>query len=338
MFGTSALWVLASEAISGRAARGLSVRFGLESDQLLLTSLVFLFLLGVGFSMLQAISGRPESLNAVMGLPKRATAREEWGIGAAIGWGCVILAVLPMALGGTLHVHFPGGAHAYWMVVVNLATLLVAALAEEVAFRGYPFRRLIAAMGPVKATISVSILFGLGHAFNPDATWISVLITMLAGVLFSVAWLRTHGLWLPWGLHFAWNASMGVLFGLPVSGVTDFSSVVMTRAVGRHWLTGGAYGPEAALFTVPTILIGIAVLVLLTSDYAWEYTRPPIIAAGYPVEVEAPAAHTAMEQEAQARPPALVQILPTTPQNRSVEPQLPTTGTPPPPRPDEAGF
>jgi membrane protease YdiL (CAAX protease family) len=193
MFGTSALWVLASEAISGRAARGLSVRFGLESDQLLLTSLVFLFLLGVGFSMLQAISGRPESLNAVMGLPKRATAREEWGIGAAIGWGCVILAVLPMALGGTLHVHFPGGAHAYWMVVVNLATLLVAALAEEVAFRGYPFRRLIAAMGPVKATISVSILFGLGHAFNPDATWISVLITMLAGVGAALCLEREHG-------------------------------------------------------------------------------------------------------------------------------------------------
>ena len=41
---------------------------------------------------------------------------------------------------------------------------------------------------------------------------------MLAGVLLSIAWLRTHGLWLPWGIHFAWNASIGLLFGLPVRG------------------------------------------------------------------------------------------------------------------------
>ncbi len=45
---------------------------------------------------------------------------------------------------------------------------------------------------------------------------------MLAGVLLSIAWLRTHGLWLPWGLHFAWNASLGILFGLPVSGDIGF--------------------------------------------------------------------------------------------------------------------
>lgn len=336
LFGTSVIWVISSQAIAGRAARGLSVRFNFESEQFLLASVIFLFLLVVGFSVLQAISTQPGSLRAVMGLPKRPTAREEWGVGAAIGWGTVLLAVLPLALAGTLHVHFLSGANAFWMVVVNLATLLAAALAEEIAFRGYPFRRLIDAIGPVGATIALSILFGLVHALNQDATWISVLITMLAGVLFSVAWLRTHGLWLPWGLHFAWNASMGILFGLPVSGLNSFSTVVMTRAVGRHWLTGGSYGPEAALFTAPAILISIVVLVLLTRGYAWDYTHPPIIPAGYAVDVAPPAAHTAMEQESQARPPSLVQILPTTPQTRSVIPQIPTRDTPTPLQVDES--
>jgi uncharacterized protein len=336
LFGTSVIWVIASQAIAGLASRGLSVRFDLDSERALLSSLIFLFLLIVGFSVLGAISSQPSSLRSVMGLPKRPTAREEWGIGAAIGWGSVVLAVLPMALAGTLHVHFLTESHEFWLVAVNMATLLVAALAEEIAFRGYPFQRLIGVIGPVGATVGLSILFGLGHALNPDATWISVLITILAGVLFSVAWLRTHGLWLPWGMHFAWNASMGILLGLPVSGLNSFSTVVMTRAVGRHWLTGGVYGPEAAFFTVPVLLVSIVVLVIVTRNYAWDYTRPPLIPAGYAVDVAPPAAHTAMEQESAAKPQSLVQILPTTPQTRSVMPQPPAPSAPAPSSMDES--
>ena len=239
-----------------------------------------------------------------------------------MGWGIVVVSVLPMALEGTLHVRLWTQPRAFWLAIVNLAAIAVVALAEEVAFRGYPYRRLIQAIGPVGATIAISIVFGLVHMLNPDATWISVLITMLAGLLLSIAWLRTHGLWLAWGLHFGWNASMGVLFGLPVSGITGFSSVVETRAIGRLWLTGGEYGPEAAIFTALVLLVAIGVLVRITRDYAWHYTYEAIVPAGYPMEVAPPAAHTAMEQE--AKPAPLVQILPTTPQSRSVgdEPKL----------------
>jgi hypothetical protein len=112
---------------------------------------------------------------------------------------------------------------------------------------------------------------------------------------------------------------MGILFGLPISGISDFTSIVETRAVGHRWLTGGEYGPEGAAFTAIVLLIGIIILVRTTRDYAWEYTYVPIVAAGYPVEAPVPAAHAAMEE--QARPPAavsLVQILPSTPQTRSV--------------------
>jgi hypothetical protein len=232
-----------------------------------------------------------------------------------------------MAAAGTLHIQFWTQPRAFALLLLNLFTLAVAALAEEVAFRGYTFRRLIEAIGPVAATIVMSLLFGLGHVLNPGATWASTLVTILAGVLLSVAWLRTHGLWLGWGLHFAWNASMGILFGLPVSGINDFASIVQTRAFGRLWLTGGDYGPEGAGFTVIVLMLGIAVLVRLTRDYAWHYTYVPIVAAGYPMEAAPPAAHVAMEQQAQqaqqtqqARPPAaasLVQILPATSQTRS---------------------
>jgi uncharacterized protein len=129
-------------------------------------------------------------------------------------------------------------------------------------------------------------------------------------VLFSVAYLRTHGLWLGWGLRFGWLAAMGVLFGLPLSGSADFASVVATDSTGGLWLTGGAYGPEGAVFTGLVLLAGAIALYPLTRDYAWAYTHEPIVPGGYPMQVQPPAAHTAMEA---AAAPQLVQILGSTP-------------------------
>ncbi len=316
VFGTCAAWFVSSEILAGRAARGLTNHFDFDAGRQLLSSIFLLFLLTIGFSLLNTISHRYSSLRSILGLPKRPTAWEEWVIGAAIGWGIVVLAVIPMALAGALYIHLWIAPRAFWLVLLSLGTFAVAALAEEVAFRGYPFRSLIEAVGPTGATVFMAILFGVVHMLNNNASWTSVLITMLVGVLLSVGWLRTHGLWLPWGLHFAWNASMGILFGLPVSGIIDFSSVIQTRARGPVWLTGGYYGPEAALFTIVAITVGIVVLVRLTRDYAWHYTYTPAVAGGYPMDAPPPAAHIAMEQ--QARPASLIQILPTTPQTRSV--------------------
>ncbi|HEU4635793.1 MAG TPA: CPBP family intramembrane glutamate endopeptidase, partial [Edaphobacter sp.] len=161
------------------------------------------------------------------------------------------------------------------------------------------------------------------------ANSIGVLVALLMGVLFSVAWFRTHGLWLGWGMHFAWTASMGILFGLPVSGHRDLSVLVATAATGHWWLTGGQYGPEAARLTLVALTLGLIVLVRVTRDYAWNYTHPPIVPGGYPMEAKPPAAHTAMEQAAQNYTPALVQILPSAPQGRSVgdQPADPDQGT-----------
>jgi hypothetical protein len=61
----------------------------------------------------------------------------------------------------------------------------------------------------------------------------------------------------------------------------------------------------------------------VTSDWAWSYTHPPIIPAGYDVTVAPPAAHVAMEQAAAnagpVNPGSLVQILPATPQSDSAD-------------------
>jgi membrane protease YdiL (CAAX protease family) len=324
LFITSMIWVLCSQTLAAHAAQGIAFRFFLVPERPLLSAIFFFFLLAIGFSMLRALPRRQGSLRNVLGLPSRPTARREWALGAAIGWGSVVFAVLPMAIAGALHVTFWTAPRSFWLLLLNLATIAVASLAEEVAFRGFPYACLIEGFGPVAATLCMSILFGILHALNPGSTLASILITMLAGLLLSVAWLRTHGLWLPWGFHFAWNASMGLLFGLPVSGITDFSSVVQTRTFGRFWFTGGDYGPEGALLTAVVLLVAIAILVLVTRDYAWHYTYKPVVAAGYPMDAPPPAAHVAMEQQARPAPPpaSLVQILPAPPPPADDEPKL----------------
>ena len=140
LFGTSVAWLVSSEIIAGRAARGLSNRFYIPSSHYLLASIFLLFLLAIGFSLLNTIARNYSSLRDILGLPRRQTSREEWILGAALGWGMVVFAVLPMALDGTLYVSLWTSPRAFSLLLLNLATLAAGALVEEVAFRGYPFR------------------------------------------------------------------------------------------------------------------------------------------------------------------------------------------------------
>ncbi|MEO6802972.1 MAG: type II CAAX endopeptidase family protein [Granulicella sp.] len=320
LFAVALLWYGLSDALAGSASEGLASRFQLEDERALLASLFLIFLLAVGYSFFARISktARP-GLREALYLPKRPSSGREWALGAAIGWGMAIAAILPMVLVGALHVRLWTEARAFNLLGLNLVTILFATLGVEVALRGFAFRRLIEGIGPGWATATMAILLGLVHSLNAESTWISIVVTMIGSVLFSLAWLRTHGLWLAWGLHFAWDASLGLLFGLPVRGVSGLGSVVQTRAIGATWFTGYDFGVEGALFTAIVLIAGIIVLVRVTDDYAWKYTRPEIIAAGYEVNPPPPAAHVAMEQEAAAKAPSLVQIQSTTPESRPID-------------------
>jgi hypothetical protein len=248
-----------------------------------------------------------------MGLVRREGWKREFALGSALGWGGVVACVLPMAVFGSLVVRFWTNEHQFFLLFVNLLTLVVAALAEEVAFRGYAFQRLIDAVGATLATLAMSVLFALMHLLNTNATAASTLVTILAGWLFSIAYLRTRALWLPWGLHFAWNASMGLVFGLPVSGLTVFNPVITTNTVGPIWLTGGGYGPEGSAVAVLVLPVLMIVLVRVTRDYAHRYAQPVIVPGGIPVDIDAMARRqheAAMGTAVAANEPSLVQIAP----------------------------
>lgn len=304
------VYFIFAQVLSGSAARGLTSGDGRE----LLSRTMLLFLLLAGYAgMGYAFQMQREPLKA-MGLMRRPGWPREFGLGLALGWGAILACVLPIALFGGLVVTLWNTPRQYGLLLLNILVLAIAALAEEVAFRGYPFQRLIEAIGPMMATILMAVFFGLIHLRNPGATSASTLVTVLSGVLLATAYLQTRALWLPWGFHFGWNVVMALLFGLPVSGL-NFSAVVESNPLGPVWLTGGMYGPEGSLTAVLVLVAGLVVLVWVTRDYAWKYAQPVIVAGGIPVDLDAAQARVhdaAQAQSAEPATPKLVQIAATT--------------------------
>jgi membrane protease YdiL (CAAX protease family) len=134
--------------------------------------------------------------------------------------------------------------------------LVCAALAEELAFRGYPLRRLADALGPAPAIAVLAVLFGLAHAGNPSATVFSTVNVALAAVWLSFAFFSSGGMALAWGLHFGWNAGLALLFDAPVSGFT-FAVPAVQYTPGPHpWVDGGAFGPEGGAVTTIVMIAG----------------------------------------------------------------------------------
>jgi membrane protease YdiL (CAAX protease family) len=316
-FVAAIAWFLCARQLAVSASSGLALRFDLGDYEPLMEAMFLLFLLVCGLALLRSIEQRRAPLRLLLGLPRRSTRRAEWAMGAAIGWSLAVATVLPMAIGGSLNVQLWTVPRAFMLLGLNLITLAVTTLAYALGVYGYGFQRLIDSTGPVRATLVIVALAAIYAGFTPTAygtpDGTRLLVAMLAAVLFCLCWFRTHGLWLLWGLHFAWAAATTALFGLPMGGETTFTSVVDARAAGPAWLTGGGFGPSAAAFTVLFLIAAIPVLVRVTDDYAWNYTHPPIIPAGYDVTVLPPAAHVAMEPAAATQPvnPAsLVQILP----------------------------
>lgn len=230
---------------------------------------LMLVLLLAGFSILlvtvDRVQGRPL---AHMGLAVGGRWLRDIAWGLLLGTGMVSAAVLANLVDGRLTVKTHLSWHNAEAALGVLFILATGAMVEELGFRGYPFQRLVEAFGPVAAIAILSVLFGMAHFGNPNVTAWAVINTVLVGVLFSVAYLRTRSLWMPWGIHFSWNAVLGLGFGLPVSGLSKFSVLVHSRTQGPAWMTGGSYGIEASAPGALVILTGIVLLLVFVRQRA----------------------------------------------------------------------
>ncbi|MEP7222073.1 MAG: CPBP family intramembrane glutamic endopeptidase [Novosphingobium sp.] len=167
-----------------------------------------------------------------------------------LGGGLVLGAVLFCAMAGV--VAMMGGMEVvglrrygqFWAI---LAMAISSGVIEEVLFRGIVFRHLETMLGSWAALALTALLFGGAHLANSHASLFAALaIALEAGLMLGGAYMLSRRLWLPIGIHAAWNFTQGWVFSVPVSGAESPLGVLVTRRVGPDWLTGGDFGLEAS--------------------------------------------------------------------------------------------
>jgi membrane protease YdiL (CAAX protease family) len=243
------------------------------------------------FLFLTKLFDQPEgSPWAYIGLRRHHWVRETT-IGALLGFGMVTLAVVLMRAFFDLKVRIDIRPRTIGISAVVLGVILAAAMAEELTFRGYPFQRLVEGLGATGAILVVSALFGAVHMQNPhvsDNRWVQIFAfsnTLLIGIVLALGYLRTKGLWLPWGLHFGWNATLGLVYGLPVSGINQFAVIVKSKASGPEWLLGGGYGLEGGMLGTAVILVGLVYVLVMVKPGA-EANRTKVVAEPPPESIQ----------------------------------------------------
>jgi membrane protease YdiL (CAAX protease family) len=195
----------------------------------------------------------------------------EFAAGLALGLALFTTLMLLLWMFG---VYRPSGWGSVAPLAGGLLLALLAAILEEIVFRGFLFRLSAKLLGTWGALALTSALFGAAHSFNPGATvGSSVAIALEAGVLLGAAYALTQRLWLPIGLHLGWNFAEGSIFGMSVSGGKTKASLITGPLRGRDLLTGGAFGPEASIVAVAICLA--AALFLLSRTVRLGRLEPP---------------------------------------------------------------
>jgi len=179
--------------------------------------------------------------------------------GIAVAAGMLLVLVGGCYAFGYVSMHWTGRQVSPDVLLATCSALLLAALNEELVFRGFPLQLLIEGIGEWPGMIAMSALFGALHLNNPNASFLGIVNTILAGILMSLAYVRTRSLWMPYAIHAGWNLGLGFVFGFPLSGI-DIPSLWTTGTAGSETILGGDYGPEGGLLA--TFLFAAAAVIV----------------------------------------------------------------------------
>jgi len=307
-------------------ARGLAHRLALaeatEQFVPLVEQALLALLLLIGYAAMGFWLDREAHPVNAQGLPWRSGWPTEAGMGLAVGWALAVACVLPMVVGGGIAIVLVLGPSAWGWLAADAAFFALAALVEEIAFRGYGFQRFERAVGPLGAALGFAAFYAIVQALLPGSNHASIAVSVMLSLVLSTAYLRSRALWVSWGINFGWKASRALVFGLAISGVSNHSPVVQGNPMGPFWMTGGGFGLDGSWVSFVALLIALPVVYRLTRDLDYKYNAQVIVAAGIPVDMDAAGRrqHEAAMGPAAPAAPSLVQILP--------------VATPPPPSAD----
>jgi uncharacterized protein len=191
-------------------------------------------------------------------------------IGIALG---AIVFALTIGVLSLLGVYRAVGVDSWNVLWPNVMAAAVAAVFEEVLFRGIIFQITEESLGSWLALVISALLFGAAHLLDKNANLqAGVAIALEAGVFLAAAYMVTRRLWFVFGVHFGWNFTEGGIFGAAVSGTTA-PGLLKADVTGPVYLSGGMFGVEASVVAI-TICFLVAMAFLWRAKQKGEFVRP----------------------------------------------------------------
>ncbi|MDT7898020.1 MAG: CPBP family intramembrane glutamic endopeptidase [Armatimonadota bacterium] len=169
--------------------------------------------------------------------------KERWlkdlAIGVGIGVGFVVAMAVLYRLAGWLRFEPAPISIGMWLVTTLLLYPLIG-FAEELVFRGYLLSTLEEWGGRKVAMAVTAVLFWMLHigygTGSPVNELIAIPTYLAVGVTFALCRYSVGNLWLPIGLHTAYNWAAFSLMGSPKE--IGFPSFFTTEPTVPHWLVG----------------------------------------------------------------------------------------------------
>lgn len=219
-------------------------------------------MLAATWLMLRFIDRRPFR---TIGLePKHAIRDIAVGMATGASWLALSLGIAWVA--GWVTLQIP--------VVVSLPLLAGAAIAvffnvltQQFLLCGVIFQTIQSKTNFAAALLISAALFSAYHGGAFQGQWLPAINVFAAGALFCLAYGLSGNLWLPIGIHFAWNFLLGPVLGLTVSGTSQLGIGWTAFSVeGPSLFTGGAFGLEGGLIVTVTVTAFCMAFVLLRSQ------------------------------------------------------------------------
>ena len=196
-----------------------------------------------------------------VGLTMLATIQANLGSFNKIKRVIKVLGMVNCTLVFLLVVWFGGGKVASWQPRITALTLtwlfafILVAYAEELLNRGFIMAVLRRCRNHVFVLIFLpSVIFGAIHLGNPSVTLLSVFNIIIVGILFSYMFIKSGNIWMCIGYHFTWNVFQGIIYGMPVSGLS-IPGIITTHFTRDNILNGGGFGIEGGILTTLVTLL-----------------------------------------------------------------------------------
>jgi uncharacterized protein len=139
-------------------------------------------------------------------------------LGIGIGAGMLALAFGIILSSGL--VKNEGLLQTSWTALtITVLCAVVSSIMQEALFRSYIFQTIRSETNPTLAVVLTSILFSAFHLATFQGNWLMPAINVfILGVLLGMAYHISGNLWLPIGIHAAWNFPLNAIIKLTFKG------------------------------------------------------------------------------------------------------------------------